>query len=138
MTYRPSPSVWLRLLAASAASAAGACAHPGHHYDDPYPDFDEHRVTTYDQLRLPPYEVSQERSVVVHGAPPPLRREVQADRARPSPRHVWVDGHWRPEGRHFVWVPGEWVVPPQGRGRWMAPRYERRGEQHVYVEGRWL
>jgi hypothetical protein len=140
MTHtRPSASRWLRILAASAAGAAGACAHPGASYDDPLPEHDEAQwVTPYGQRRVPPYQVAEERYVVVRQPPPAIRYAAREAAPRPSQRHAWVDGHWRPEGRHYVWVPGAWVIPPRGRGRWVAPRYETRGRQHVYVEGHWL
>jgi hypothetical protein len=41
---------------------------------------------------------------------PPAPGEVPS---RPSPRHVWVSGHWVWQGAlaGYVWVPGRWVLP---------------------------
>jgi hypothetical protein len=40
-------------------------------------------------------------------APPPLRVEVQGP--RPYAAAVWHRGHWRWNGRRYVWVPGHWA-----------------------------
>jgi hypothetical protein len=74
-------------------------------------------------------------AVSVHSAPPPLRYEVRV--ARPSPRHVWVSGHWDLRGGRYVWVSGRWVVPPRAGAVWVKPRYQRRGGGFVYVRGYW-
>jgi hypothetical protein len=55
----------------------------------------------------------------------------------PSPRHVWVNGYYRWDGRAYVWSPGYWAVPPRPRAVWIAPRWERRHGGWVFIEGRW-
>ncbi len=77
------------------------------------------------------------REMVVFGPPPPPRRERHNDRDRPSPRHVWIDGYWAwHDGRNF-WVSGHWEMPPRERAMWIAPRWERRGNGYVFIEGVW-
>ena len=54
------------------------------------------------------------REVVVvherhHRLPPPGRVEVVG--VAPHPGARWVPGHWAERGRHWVWVPGQWVYP---------------------------
>ena len=55
---------------------------------------------------------TQAAEVFVRVAPP--RPLVERVVPAPSPRHVWVAGYYRWNGRAYLWVPGRWVVP---RGR---------------------
>jgi hypothetical protein len=50
--------------------------------------------------------------VIVQSAPPPV--EVEEIGARPSGRHVWIDGQWayQPVSRRWVWEQGRWCLPP--------------------------
>jgi hypothetical protein len=73
--------------------------------------------------------------VGVRFGPPPPPREIVV--ARPSPRHVWVPGLYRWDGRHYVWVKGYWTYPPRGRSEWIPGRWDRHNGMHVWVEGRW-
>ena len=75
---------------------------------------------------------------VVAVAPPPLREEV-IPVLPPERRSVeyWHPGHWRWNGREYVWVPGRYVVRPRPAAVWVAPRWERRGSGWVFIEGRW-
>lgn len=77
------------------------------------------------------------REIVVHGAPPPPRREFIDERHRPSHDAVWLTGYWRHDGRAYVWMPGHWEVPPRGYRTWSEPRWESRGGTYVFIEGRW-
>lgn len=76
-------------------------------------------------------------SIELGAGPPALRIETHS--RRPSPRHVWVEGHWDWSRRHrdWVWREGGWKVPPRGRGRWIAPSYDRRNDGWVVIKGRW-
>ncbi len=73
--------------------------------------------------------------VVIRVAPP--RPIVEERIARPGPRHVWIGGYHRWDGRAYVWVPGRWELPPGRRGRWVEHRWVRRHGGWVFVEGRW-
>lgn len=76
-------------------------------------------------------------SIELGGGPPALRIETHG--RPPSPRHVWVDGHWDWSRRRndWVWREGGWKVPPRGRGRWVAPTYNRRDDRWEVIKGRW-
>jgi hypothetical protein len=78
---------------------------------------------------------AQPQVVEVIGAPPPLRHEARSH--RPSRDHVWVDGYWIWRDHHHEWVPGRWDLPPRHNARWVAPRWEHRGPNYVYIEGSW-
>lgn len=75
---------------------------------------------------------------LVRVEPPAVRYEavpvLPPDRAA---REHWQPGHWRWDGREYVWVPGRYAVRPQPNAVWIAPRWERRGAGWVMIEGRW-
>src|SRR5690349_16766591 len=56
---------------------------------------------------------------------------------RPSPRHVWVGGYHRWDGRAYVWEKGRWEEPPRVHAVWVAPHYIHRQDGYVFVEGHW-
>lgn len=79
---------------------------------------------------------SANAQVFVRIGPPPPRREVIVQ--RPGPRHVWVSGYHRWDGRQYVWVPGTWVVPPQRYyHRWVPGHWRESPRGWVWVEGHW-
>ena len=73
--------------------------------------------------------------VIIRVAPP--RPIVERRIVRPGPRHVWIAGYHRWDGRGYAWVPGRWELPPGPRAHWVAHRYVRRGGGWVFVEGHW-
>ena len=72
--------------------------------------------------------------VIVSGAPPPLRVEVQS--RSPGPYYVWVPGAWTWNGR-WVWTAGYWDRPPRQGAVWVPHRYQHRNGVHVWVRGGW-
>lgn len=76
-------------------------------------------------------------SIELGSGPPALRVETYG--RPPSPRHVWVEGHWdwSRRQRDWVWREGGWKVPPRNRHRWVAPTYQRRGDRWEVIKGRW-
>ncbi len=79
---------------------------------------------------------SANAQVYVRIGPPPPRHEVIV--TRPSPRHVWVAGYHRWDGRAYVWVPGAWTVPPQPYyHRWVAGHWRETPHGWIWVEGHW-
>lgn len=75
-------------------------------------------------------------AVVVTQAPP-VQTQQQVISARPSADHVWIEGWWQWRDGRYVWRPGEWVVPPRYGAVWNPPRWERRSDGWVFVEGYW-
>ncbi|HEY0553730.1 MAG TPA: hypothetical protein VGG20_05650 [Thermoanaerobaculia bacterium] len=73
--------------------------------------------------------------VRVYAPLPPIRQERVI--VRPGPRHVWVPGYWRWEGRRYGWVGGSWVVPPYPRAVWVGPRVIYRHRHPYYYGGYW-
>jgi len=56
---------------------------------------------------------------------------------QPSPRHVWIDEEWTPNGRDYRYTGGHWAVPPRNgyyrrEGHW---KQGRRGQ--TWVQGGW-
>jgi hypothetical protein len=56
---------------------------------------------------------------------------------RPGPRHVWVAGYHRWDGKAYVWERGRWEEPPRPHAVWVRPRWRHRHDGYVFVEGRW-
>ena len=82
----------------------------------------------------PPPQTATAPTVITEPPPPPPREVIVE---RPSPTHVWISGYWGwREGRH-IWIPGHWEMPPRVRAIWVEPRWERRGDGYVLVEGYW-
>lgn len=70
-------------------------------------------------------------------APPP----APIVETRPAPpatglHAVWVEGHWKYNGRRYVWVKGRWV---KGRehGVWVKGHWEKRPRGWVWLPGHW-
>jgi len=82
---------------------------------------------------------AQATTNVVYEAPPqaPVVRE-EVIFARPSREMVWIGGYWVFTGRGgYAWVPGRWVVPPPHCTVFVAPHWQRRHGNSVYVQGYW-
>ena len=73
-----------------------------------------------------------EASYVVETSPPPPRHEVVVYR----PGHVWVQGHWIRDGRHWQWREG-YYVRERPNYVYVQPRWERRNRGYVYIQGEW-
>jgi hypothetical protein len=58
--------------------------------------------------------------------------------ARPSERHIWVDGDWNWNRRTHVYArrEGNWAVPNQGR-TYQSGRWESSPKGHYWTKGRW-
>ncbi len=78
---------------------------------------------------------SQAAEVVVQVGPP--RAIVEHRSPRPGPRHVWIAGYHRWDGRAYVWEHGRWDLPPHEHAVWVAPRWQHRHDGYVFIEGRW-
>lgn len=74
--------------------------------------------------------------VVRVGIAPPAPR-VEYRTVAPSPRHIWVGGHWGWQGGRHVWSPGIWQVPPRPGNAWIPARWVNIGGQWEYQPGRW-
>ena len=67
--------------------------------------------------------------------PPPPPREIAVTHFRAG--LVWVPGHYRWTGRHYVWVAGRWVRPPRPGLVWVPGYWATRRGGYVWVEGYW-
>ncbi len=73
--------------------------------------------------------------IFVKEAPPPPREEPTPP--PPSPEYKWIPGYWTSRDGRQEWVSGRWEVPPRTSATWVAPRWERRGDGYVFIEGYW-
>ena len=62
--------------------------------------------------RLGPHKSWSGTPAVVEFPPPPAR--VERVPPQPRPACVWIDGQWQWSGRHWEWLAGAWVKPPEG------------------------
>ena len=93
------------------------------------------RLLTLGILALTLLTGASAANISVRIGPPPPRREVIV--ARPGPRHVWVPGNYRWDGRRYAWGNGHWTLPPRGRNYWVPGRWERRNGMHIWFDGHW-
>jgi hypothetical protein len=73
--------------------------------------------------------------VIVKEAPPPPREETPPP--PPSTSYSWVPGYWMAREGQQEWVPGHYERPPRMGATWVSPRWERRGDGYVFIEGYW-
>jgi hypothetical protein len=73
--------------------------------------------------------------VYVHIGPPAPR--VERRPPPPSPRHVWVDGYYRWDGRSYIWAPGYWAQPPRRNARWVPGHWAHRRRGYYWIQGHW-
>src|SRR4051812_19256811 len=57
--------------------------------------------------------------------------------AAPSPRHVWIDEDWEPNGKTYVFHGGRWAEPPSTGGTWVAGHWRQRHGGWVWIPGHW-
>ncbi len=93
-----------------------------------------HETSVYQESPQPMY-VAQPEVVVLQSEPPPPPVEVIA--ARPGPNYYWVKGYYAAHGGQWVWVSGNWALPPHAGAVWVEPHYERHGGQVQYSSGYW-
>lgn len=74
------------------------------------------------------------REVHVREHPPAIRVEIIG--VAPSPRHVWIEGYWRWDGR-WVWIPGYWVESPHEHSEWERGHWRETRRGWIRIEGRW-
>lgn len=73
--------------------------------------------------------------IYIRTAPPAPIVEVRP--TAPSPRHVWVEGYHRWDGRAYVWTPGAWQIHPRGRAVWVPGHYAQHRRGYYWVPGHW-
>lgn len=66
--------------------------------------------------------------------PPPPRAELNT--VRPSPKHVWIAGHWKWAGSNYVWINGRWVKGRPGN-TWVPGSWVQKGTYWVWTSGHW-
>ena len=86
-------------------------------------------------LLAPALAQAQVPGVRVEIAPPAPRVEVRP--MAPSPRHVWIGGHWGWRGGAHVWLPGHYALPPGEGYHWVDARWVPEGGRYQYFEGHW-
>ncbi len=84
----------------------------------------------------PPQQApAQPNTIVINEPPPPPQPEYIVE--RPSQYHIWIGGYWGFRAGSRVWVSGHWDLPPRTNVVWVEPRWERRGNGYVFIDGYW-
>ena len=55
----------------------------------------------------------------------------------PSPRHIWVEEDWEPRGNDYVFVGGRWAEPPRDRARWVPGHWRHSPRGDYWKPGHW-
>jgi hypothetical protein len=74
--------------------------------------------------------------IVIKEAPPPPREEAPPP-PPPSSSYSWVPGYWTARDGRQEWVAGHYEMPPRPAATWVSPRWERRADGYVFIEGYW-
>jgi len=74
---------------------------------------------------------------VIESSPPPPPASAEAVSAPPAPNALWVPGYWSFDGARYIWITGQWEIPPPNAGAFIVAHWEGRGDGYVYVPGYW-
>jgi hypothetical protein len=66
---------------------------------------------------------------------PPHKNVVKP--VQPSHQHVWKSDEWVVYKKKYVFVPGQWAVPPQQGLKWVPGKWERGAKGQMWKHGRW-
>jgi len=67
----------------------------------------------------------------------PPRVRVERRTVAPSPNHVWIGGHYRYEGRRYVWEGGRWEMGPRAGAVWVPGHWRHTRRGWYWVDGHW-
>lgn len=88
-------------------------------------------------VALFPMTASAAPHIYVRVGPPHPPAVVAVRPARPGPRHVWVDGFHRWDGRAYIWMPGEWREGPRANAHWVPGHWKQTRHGWYWVDGHW-
>jgi hypothetical protein len=74
--------------------------------------------------------------IFIKEAPPPPREEAPPPPPA-STGYTWLPGYWTVRDGRQEWIPGRYEMPPRSGATWVAPRWERRSDGYVFIEGYW-
>ncbi len=83
----------------------------------------------------PPSPSANMAAIVAPYRPPPKRAEIPPP--PPSPRALWLVGHWRWTGSNYVWTPGHYVERPAPTANWVPDYWMEQKDGWTFVAGRW-
>ena len=86
-------------------------------------------------LSLVPRADAQVSVGIVIGAPPPPPRVVVMRGPMPRAGHMWIEGYWYPQGRHYRWRDGYWARAPHRGAYWVGARYDHGRFYNGYWDG---
>jgi hypothetical protein len=75
--------------------------------------------------------------IVVRVRPPRPHVVITARPVAPSPRHVWIDEDWEPNGTEYRWHGGYWIEPPRPRAVWVPGHWRHNRHGYIWIRGHW-
>lgn len=75
--------------------------------------------------------------IVVRVRPERPHEVVVRRPAPPSPRHIWVQEEWVPQGGRYVWHGGYWAAPPRPGAVYVPGHWRDTRRGSVWVTGFW-
>jgi len=120
-------------LALAALLLSASCQHTGSHSEsvrDVRDSSPSHSSSHYQAPAEPEY-IEAQTAPEVPAALPEERPSA------PSPDHVWIAGqHTRRHGE-WVWVPGQWALPPRDDVVWVPGHFVPHLAGYVWIAGAW-
>jgi len=81
--------------------------------------------------------VQASAQIVVRVRPPRPHIVVTSRPVAPSPRHVWIDEDWEPNGAEYRWHGGYWAEPPRPRAMWVPGHWRHAHRGYIWIGGHW-
>ena len=81
--------------------------------------------------------VSSYAQFVVRVRPARPARVITRRPPPPSPRHVWVEEDWVPQGNTYVWHGGYYAAPPRNGARYAPGHWRNTRRGSVWIAGHW-
>lgn len=75
--------------------------------------------------------------VIVRVRPDRPHRVIMHRPMAPSPRHVWVEEDWVPQGRSYAWHGGYWAAPPRAGAIYIPGHWQNTRRGSVWIPGHW-
>ena len=80
--------------------------------------------------------LSTGKRVYVKKAPPKHKKVVVVKTKKPYRNAIYVKGHWRWNGKKYVWRNARWIKPRRGFV-WIPGHWKKNTQGWFYVEGHW-
>lgn len=77
---------------------------------------------------------TEEEYIMTQQQPPAELEEKMT--TSPSPKHIWIKGHWKWVNR-WEWVKGHWVLKPHDEATYVAGHWVKKPNHWLWIPGHW-